>query len=321
MNVINLITMKQVCLILAILILPIVGFGQFIGDTVIVYVDNRVEIKVAVEDYEELKKADSIQIALTNFKEFIPQITDQLSSNKADFVKYSIGGELTVEEGDSKIIYLNNDGNLSNTGFRDHAIINGDKYKIFITTSDLSKLIDLDLANCMKNAIAKLPEQTHWPRLISYECKDNAITELENKNMKTDFLELQFGAGAGLIKSKWVADLSFGVSLGLNHKGMMRTPYISANMVFDFDLENDMSINTFLNVGYSFDISRKEDKPSMLGFDLGYLIVKQGEMFGENTFKLGATWSPAKHINVSPQLFITDNFKQAFPGIRIGFGF
>lgn len=321
MDVINKITMKHLYLILVVLALPILSHGQFIGDTVVVYVDNRAEIKVAVPDYEDLKKSDSIQIALTSFKSLIPQITNQLSSDKADLVRYSIEGELTIEEGDSKIIFMNNNGDLSNSGFRDLAIIHGEKYKIFITTTDLSKLTDLDLADCMKNAIAKLPKQTHWPRIISYECKDDAIVELENKNLEMDFLELQFGAGAGLIKSEWVADISFGVSLGLNKKGMRRGPNISSNMIFDFDAEKNMSINTFLNVGYSWDVSRKSEKPSMLGFDLGYLIVKQGEMFGENTFKIGATWSPAKHIFVSPQLFITDNFKQSFPGIRVGFGF
>ena len=321
MNVINKITMKQLCLIFTFLALPLLSFSQFIGDTVIVYVDNQVEIKVAVADYEELKKSDSVQLALNKFKAIIPKIADQFSSDRADIVMYSMDGNLTVEPGDPKIIFMNNDGQLSNTGFRDQAIITGKKYKIFITTTDISKLTELDLAGCMKDAVAKLPEQTHWPKSLSYECKDNNITELENKNLEVDFLELQLGAGAGLIKGKWMADISFGVSLGLNKKGMRRGPTFSSNMIFDFDAEKNMSINTFLNAGYSWDISKKSDKPSMLGFDIGYLIVKQGDMFGENTFKLGATWSPAKYINVSPQLFITDNFKQAFPGVRIGFGF
>jgi len=313
--------MKQLCLILTIIAIPILSHGQFIGDTVIVYVDNRAEIKAAVADYEDLKKTDSVQIALTNFKNLIFEIKDQLSSDQSDLVKYSIGGNLTVEPGDPKIIYLNNAGKLSNTGFRDQAIISGEKYKIFITTSDLSKLTDLDLANCIKNAIAKLPEQTHWPRSISYECKDDKITELENKNNQVDLLELQIGAGAGLIKSNWVADISFGIGLGLNKKGVPRGPYISSNMIFDFDAENNMNINTFLNIGYAWSTSQKEKEPNMLGVEMGYLISKQGDLFGDNTFKIGLNWSPAKHITVTPALYVTDNFEQAFPGVRIGFGF
>lgn len=313
--------MKQLCLILAIMTLSTLSYGQFIGDTIMVYVDNRAEIKVAISDYEDLKKSDSIQITLKRFKALIPQISDQLSSDKADLVKYSIGGKLTIEEGDSKLIYLDNNGDLSRTGIRDQAILNGDKYIIFITTTDLSKLTGLNLADCMKNAISKLPKQTNWPKSISYECKNSEIIELENKNLEIDFLEIQLGAGAGLIRNRWVTDLSLGIGLGLNHKGIQRGPNVSTNIIFDFDAENKMNINTFLNVGYSWELNRKSKKSNLLGFDLGYLIVKQGEMFGENTFKIGATWSPAKNINVSPQLYLTDNFKQAFPGVRVGFGF
>lgn len=313
--------MKQLCLFLIVLVLPIVSYGQFTGDTVIVYVDNRVEIKVAIPDYTDLDTSDSVIFALIEFNKILPEVSGQLSSEGADLIRYSVGGTFTVEPGDPKIIYMNKDGKLSNTGFRDRAIIHGEKYKIFIESSDISTLSDLSMADCIENVKSKLPEKKRWSASIYYECTNGDIKELEIKNNELDMLGLQFGAGAGLIKSKWVADISFGVNLGLNHKGISRSPYISANMIFDFDQENNMSINTFLNVGYSFDVSRKEDETDMLGVELGYLISKQGELFGDNTFKFGVNWSPAKNIMVTPTLYVTDNFKQAFPGIRIGFGF
>ena len=312
--------MKQLCIILAISMLPTLGFGQHIGDSVIVYVDNRVEIKVAVPDFADLKTSDSVLFALEEFERIIPELADQLPSGSADLVKFSVGSSLTVEPGDPKIIYLSKDGKLSYTGFRDQAIIKGENYTIFITITDLLKISDLPLSNCFEKVIAMLPEKSHSSRSLYYECIDGNITELENKNNKPDFLELQFGAGAGLVKSSWVADLSIGISLGLNHKGMLRAPYVSSNLVFDFDAESSMNINTFLNVGYRWNINKKSEKPTNLGVELGYLIVKQGDLFGENTFKLGVNWSPAKFITVSPQLYISDNFKSAFPGIRIGFG-
>lgn len=321
MNVMKKITMKQVCLILSMIALPLLGYSQFIGDTVIAYVDNKVEIKVAVADYAEIKKSDSVQLALQSFKKLIPEFVDRLSAEEAELVRYSPGGNLTIEPGDPKINYLNMDGKLSYTGFRDQVIINGENYKIFISTTDLPLLYDLDMSECMANVVSKLPEPTKRSMSISYECKDNKITQLEGENLLPDFLELQLGAGGSLIKSKWLADISFGVSLGFNKKGVLRGPTLSSNMIFDFDAEESMNINTFVNAGYFWDVSRKSEKPRTLGFDVGYLISRQGEMFGENTFKVSATWSPAKHVNVSPQLFITDNFSQAFPGIRIGFGF
>ena len=321
MHVISKITMKQLCLIFSLIAVPILGYGQFKGDTVFVYVENRVEIKIAIPDYEDLKKSDSVVLALDDFQSLLPEINNQLEINEAEQILYSPGGTLTIKPGDPAIIYLNKDGSLSNTGFRDQAVIQGNDYTIFITAGDLSNMQDLMLSDCMQEVINKLPEQTHWPRSIYYDCTNGIIQEIDNKNNEVDFIELNFGAGAGLVKSNWVTDISLGIRLGLNHKGVQRGPYISSNLIFDFNEESSMNINTFLNAGYAWTLGGKTEKQTMLGVDLGYLIVKQGDLFGENTFKLGVNWSPGHLLQVSPQLYISDNFNQVFPGFRIGIEF
>ena len=290
----------------------------------IVYVDNRVEIIVAVPDYINLKSSDNATSALKEFESMIPEIVDKLSSGSADLVKFSVGSSVTVEPGDPQLVYLIKDGELSNTGFRDHVIINGKEFKIIITTSDISKISDLSLSKCLEKVVAILPEKTMMSKSLYYECIDEDIKVLEDKhktNPPVEFLEFNMGAGAGLIKSTWVPDISFGVGIGFNRKGALRYPYVSSNMLFDFDTESNTNINTFLNVGYGWNTKKQGKKIDLLAIELGYLISKQGDLFGENTFKLGVNWSPAKGIFVSPQLYITDNFKTAFPAIRIGFGF
>lgn len=319
MNVINKVTMKQLCLILALLI-PTLGLGQLIGDSVIVYVDNRVEVKVAVPDYIDLKSSNDAVSALKVFQSMLPGIENQLSSGTADLVKYSGGNSLTLEPGDPKIIYLIKEGELNNTGFRDRAILGGEGFTIFITTSDLSKIADLSLANCLEKAIAILPRKRNWSSSLSYECTNGNIKELEVRFNDLDQIELTAGAGAGLVRSTWVADFSFRIAIGFNRKGVLRSPYISSNLVFDFDTESNINVNTFLNIGYQWNMDKQAEKPKLLSFDLGYLIVKNGDLFGKNTFKMGFNWSPLKGITVSPQLYITDNFKTMYPGIRIGFG-
>lgn len=324
--------MKQLCLIvLALIVFPIVGSAQFIGDTVIVYVDNRVEIKVAISDYHNLKSSDDVVKSLEKFRALLPKIGSELSAKvnvgggllpkEPALVKIAKDGTLTIEPGDPKIIFLEKDGKMSNTGFRDRAVIAGEDYQIIITTTDLSQISDLPLDNCFEKVVRMLPEKTNWSRNLSYECVDGQTSLIVNKNNRVDLLELQAGAGAGLIKGNWTTDISLGLGLFLNKKGMMSGPQVSANMIFDFASEGSMNINTFLNLGYAWDLERKTDKPNILGLELGYLVSRQGELFGENTFKIAVNWSPAKFVKVSPQLFVTDNFKQAFPGVRIGFGF
>ena len=325
MNVMNKITMKQLCLILTISILPPPGFGQVVGDSIIVYVDNRVEIIVAVPDYIKLKSSDDVVTAMVDFQTLITEIVDQLSSGSPDLVKFSPGTSLTIEPGDPKYVFLMKDGELSNTGFRDHAIISGEGFQIFITASDLSKIADLSLSKCLEKVIAILPEKSNWSKSLYYECVDENVKELEDKskvNPPLDFLELSAGAGANLLKGKWVADLSIGLGLGFNRKGALTyNPYVSANLVFDFDAASNTNINTFLNLGYRWNVNKKAEKPDMLGVELGYLIMKQGDLFGDNTFKLGFNWSPVKGVFISPQIYMTNNFKIVYPAIRIGIGF
>jgi hypothetical protein len=314
--------MKQLCLIvLALIIFPILGSAQFIGDSVIVYVDNRVEINVAISDYQNLKSSDDVVKSLEKFRSLLPELGRELSSREPVLVKITKDGVLTIEPGDPQIIFLEKDGKMSNTGARDRAVIAGEDYQITITTTDLSQISDLELDSCFGKVVKMLPKKTNWSRNLSYECINGQTSLIENKNNRTDLLELHAGAGAGLIKGNWTTDVSLGIGLFFNKKGMMRGPQVSANMIFDFASEGNMNINTFLNLGYAWDLERKTDKANILGVELGYLISRQGDLFGENTFKFAVTWSPSKLVTVSPQLFVTDNFNQAFPGVRIGFGF
>lgn len=312
--------MKNLCLIFALSILPTLGFSQFIGDSVMVYIDNRVEIKVAVPDYFELKSSDKVTVALDAFKMLIPSMQDQLSSERADLVRIAENEGPTIEPGDPKIIYLMKDGEISNTGFRDKAILTGEDYEIFITTSDLSKISDMALSDCFEKAIALIPDKESWSKSLYYECIDGNMKLLEEKNNRFDMLSLGFGAGAGLVRTTWVPDLSFRIALGFDKKGVIRGPYVSTNLLFDFTEENKVNLNTFLNLGYEWTLNKHAEKPDMLGLELGYLVSKQGDLFGENTFKLGFNWSPVKNVYVNPHLYITDNFGQVFPGIRVGFG-
>ncbi|MEM9831049.1 MAG: hypothetical protein AAF944_10455 [Bacteroidota bacterium] len=313
--------MKQLCLILTILMLSTASFGQPIGDSIVFYVDNRVEVNLAVPDYSDLKSSNDVVAALADFKRVVTQLKSQLSSESAEVVRHSVGGSVTVEPTDQKVTYLKKEGNFTNTGVRDSGIILGKEFKIFITTSDISSITDLSLSECLEKIVAILPEKSRWSTSLYYECIDGAVMKIDDRNNELDFLELTLGAGAGLVKNTWVPDVSFGVGIGFNKKGVARFPYISSNMLFDFDPEGSTNINTFLNVGYGWDLSKQTEKKEILGIELGYLISRQGGLFGENTFKFGANWSPVKGVFVNPHLYITDNFDTVFPGIRVGFGF
>jgi hypothetical protein len=313
--------MKQLGLLITLFTLTSYCFGQNLSDTVVVYVENRVEIKIVISDYHELKSSGKVTLMLDKFEDLMDKIGSQLQSGKPERIVFTPDSSLILEPGDPKVIYLYNGDQLNNTGFRDQAVIKGEDFKLMITTTDLSKISDLPLSECIKKVIGILPAKSRWSKSLYYECVDGKISLLEMKNNELDMLEINLGAGAGLIRNTWVPDLSLGIGVGFKQKGKLRYPYISSNMLFNFDAENKIRMNIFLNLGYGWNIGKGGKKKDMLGLELGYLISRQGDLFGQNTLKMGFNWSPVKGVFVSPQLYMTDKFNSVYPGIRIGFGF
>ena len=324
MKVINKITMRQLCLFLASCWLFHTVNGQAIGDTIVIYIDSKVEMSIAVEDYEFLKNSNKESAAIEQFSQAIAAISDQLFGKTADLINYNAGGSLTIRPGDPTNFWIQKDGALSNTGVRDKAIITGSDFVITLVASDISLIRQLSLSDCIEKVKKNLPPQTKFSKTLYYHCVDGEIQEQSDRhkmNPPIDHLEINIGAGAGLVRNTWVPDLSFGIGIGFNKKGAVRYPYASTNFLFDFNPEGGANVNTFVNLGYGFNIGQGSKNGNRLGVELGYLVSRQGDLFDENTMKFGFSWSPVKAVYVNPHLYFTSDFKNAFPGIRIGFGF
>jgi len=321
--------MRKLCLILMIVLgMSNVQAQKFIGlgDTIVVYIDNRVEIKLSVADYSSFSEDHGTYKLLMDFQNLLPEITGRLDPESPGKVTYNGEDKLVVEKGDVAYQFLLTEEGISDTGFRDIAILGNENNYVVITTTDLSILSDMQLQKCFKDLISILPESKNNSYKAIYECNNGVVRLLEDElstGSSIDAIELTAGAGAGLIKSTWVADLSAKVGFLFNKKGVLKyNPYISTNLVFDYDSENNFNVNSFLNLGFRWNQNKKNESPDWLGVEVGYLYKQEGDLFGDNTVKLGLNWSLVKgrSVYVSPQLYFTDNFNSIYPAIRIGIG-
>jgi hypothetical protein len=95
-------------------------------------------------------------------------------------------------------------------------------------------------------------------------------------------------------------------------------------MHYFFDRQADgnynMAINTFITVEYGNRVG-KGNWWHTIG--AGYLVSSQGNYFGTNTYKFSVGIGRMRKFgpHFSPTLFVTDNFRTAFPGLRFGVGF
>ena len=75
-----------------------------------------------------------------------------------------------------------------------------------------------------------------------------------------------------------------------------------------------------MNAGYRYNLSKTMYKPNWLGVELGYLLSRHGKLFRKNTFRFGVNWEIGKYITVAPQIYISGDFNEIYPAVRIGFG-
>ena len=320
--------MRHLCLAITLMFTIYISNAadQAPGDTILIYLDNQVELKVALPDYAEYSNEHEAAEVLTKFLDHITGIKDQLDPEKPEIVEFIPGEKIVVKPGENAFVFLESEQGLSSTGYRDVAILKGEKVHITITTSDLSTIGEINFTDCINQLSGELPEKSRHSKTLGYEYKNEALSyseALSQTNQPLDFLEFSIGAGGGLVRGQWVADLTGEISIELNKKGRMRyNPYLSTNSLFSFNTEGKLEVNSFLNAGFRWNMEKTDPKPDWLGVEVGYLYRNRGDLFGDNTFRLGLNWSLVKgrSVYVSPQLYFTDNFNTVFPGIRVGFG-
>ncbi|MEQ8713136.1 MAG: hypothetical protein RIC80_08960 [Cyclobacteriaceae bacterium] len=320
----NLKTAATSIMVIALFGMPHASFSQSIGDTVIFYVDRMVEVKISVSDYSQLGNNGEIPQVLTAFGNVLPILEASLLGDQPELIRFQPDGSISIEPGDQSIIYQQGPGGLVNTGFRDRAVIAREDFEITISSGDISSISELALDQYLLGVINKLPPKTMRSRTLYFECTGQQTNELSNRhvtNPPMEFLELELGAGAGLVRNNWMTDVSLGVGVDFNKKGAHRYPYISTNMLFDFSENKEINVNTFLNLGYGWNVTKFSPRKDKLFVELGYLISRQGDLFEENTLRFGFKWSTVKGVYVNPHIYASDGLNNIYPGVRIGFGF
>ncbi len=163
------------------------------------------------------------------------------------------------------------------------------------------------------------------PYMATYTSEQDGTRKLKlnSRPGDTDQLAIFGNTGVGLVRDKLVPEIGLGVGIFTRRHTYFG---ITSSMHYFFDRREDgkygMAINTFVTLEVAQGVGRTAKLWQKIG--VGYLVSRQGDYFGKNTFKLSLSLTTKpRHgsLHLIPELIITDNFKTAFPGIRIGVGF
>jgi hypothetical protein len=147
-----------------------------------------------------------------------------------------------------------------------------------------------------------------------------------NVTRRNDLLTANVNFGAGIVRNTLAPIGEFGISYE-NHRRRLDAKnytvvslYMSSVFFFDRDPNGGYFVkdNWFLNA----DIGAPGDGPKaanarMFSIGAGYLVAPKGDYFKGTTMKVFAKIQFQNGISVCPELIITNDFKQVFPGLTL----
>lgn len=183
--------------------------------------------------------------------------------------------------------------------------------------SEVTDKVKADLAN----------DKPNRNYLASIVIRNGQIEKVDAFHRRVlDLLEMKVGTGIGLVNNTFYPMLNASVNLTFSDRynvGRHRLTVNTTNMLFTAK-RSDGSLKTnlqkFVNLSYNLNLSNSNEDPVFVGLGAGYKLGNDGGGFQGNTMRVFAN-STFGRFTVSPELFITNGFKDAIGGISLGISF
>jgi len=154
------------------------------------------------------------------------------------------------------------------------------------------------------------------------DLRDELKGYFQDVSYKTnDMIIIEAGVGSGFVKNQITSSFGFRFGFAFGNKGISRNKYfVDYEILYDFSdntggLVND--INGFLSLGYEHNFSSNPDKDNWYGISLGYLVDRNNDFFGKNTFKVSVQKRINNSITLLPEIYFDDFYKNGSPGLRV----
>ncbi len=290
-------------------------------DSIYVDIEDKLELRMSIYEYADL--AESVESDLKSLHEIL-KVNKDIPEKTSYSIFYKPNKKLSISPlGPTERILWEN-GKQTRYQFNNKCEILSGKYHLYIEYNELESLVSTNLISKLEEVIDTTSAiQGRLSKSYNYSFIEGSLVhnrQLDEQVGNMDMLFLKGGVGASLIKNQPVIDVAAEIGLGFGKKGIIKNQYyLSYNLLFDFVDDSKVNLNHFVNLGYRYNLSKKKPDTNWLGVELGYLVSKQGDMFNDNTFKLGVNWEIGKYISISPQLYFSEDL--TYPAVRIGFGF
>lgn len=152
--------------------------------------------------------------------------------------------------------------------------------------------------------------------------KSNILWDDEQDVMKGHgMLVINGSVGAGLVQNTIAPMAELGIELN-DHLAIFpkKSTLIRVSAMPYFFFQKGLGNNLIVNDNWfaSLELGHQhKEKRRTVG--IGYLFAEKGGYFQHTTMKLFATYTLSKHLALCPEIILTNNFKQVYPGVTIRF--
>lgn len=204
--------------------------------------------------------------------------------------------------------------------------------EVLLYAPDLDRLKELSGVS-MEPVIAQLDKDPALGRQKRFGIISRIIVTEEQVKIVTtshrlpnDMVGLHAGAGIGLVRDRFYPEFNFAMSFYLANRYKENHQRISAH--YELKLFSGQSPEgdyisqpaSFLSVSYALNF--RNDRPRWTGLGIGFLVHNRSEIFKGNTMKLFIeTDIGSPKLNIIPELYLTDDFKEAIFGIKLNYKF
>lgn len=159
-----------------------------------------------------------------------------------------------------------------------------------------------------------------------YKQYTGIIKDENDYSSANDYLTVDMNVGISLLRNTLAPTADLGLQIVRSSRkydpniSNCYGIYFQPIFLFDKNSSGNYITNTngFLNLRFGTQNLNDGDKhPTVRAFGAGYLILNKGDYFKKNTFKVFMDLQLNKDIRISPELIITDNGKQVFPGLTL----
>jgi hypothetical protein len=324
------------------------------ADTISIELGSKSRLLIPVNNVRQINTLPSINAALQRLNKDIGPARDSLINPQLPttifYIESGDGGrtlKVNTKDIDRTEMYLVKESGLIKTKVNPDSVLIelADKQRFLFILGNVNELTQLEkqdldallpkLAVEVNDFMEVRKKKDLFPYKGAYAANykldpsGNRKLKMEMRSTHNDYLKVDIGIGAALVRDQLAPTLGIGWQIIMDNHFSFGVSY---NNLFFFDRRENGSYKTSVSSFLSLDLGNAfGNRKTQIGersvtwqtLSVGYLINKQGNYFGDNTWKasLSLTGRKLSGFHVIPEIYFTDNFKSVFPGLRIGVGF